>query len=158
MELTTFITDFGLYRYRRAPMGLTSSGDEFCSRTDHALAGITGMYKLVDDILIYGNTESQLIERIEEVLKRCEEHRITLSNSKLQLGSEVTFAGHVVSAQGNKPDPSKVAAIKDFPEPKNITDLRSFFGLANQFKSYAPDLSHALEPLKPLLLKKNVYD
>ena len=73
-----------LYDYgdqARAPMGLTSSGDEFCSRTDHALVGITGMYKLVDNILIYGNTESQLIERIEEVLKRCEEHKITLSNS-----------------------------------------------------------------------------
>ena len=125
MELTTFITEFGLYRYRRAPMGLTSSRDEFCSRTDHTLAGISDMYKFVDDILIYGNSESQLIERIEEVLKRCEEHKITLSNSKLQLGSEVTFAGHVVSAHGNKPDPSKVAAIKDFPEPKNITDLRT---------------------------------
>ena len=69
----------------------------------------------------------------------------------------MTFAGHVVSAQGNRPDPSKVPAIKDFPEPKNITDLCSFFGSANQFKSYVPDLSHALEPLKLLLSKKNVY-
>ena len=156
-ELTTFITEWGLFRYRRAPMGLTSSGDEFCSRTDHALAGITGMYKLVDDILVFGSTKNELLKRIGEVFQRCKDHRITLSSSKQQLGSEVTFAGHVVSAQGTKPDPAKIAAIKDFPEPKNITDLRSFLGLANQFGDYAPDLRHAMEPLKPLLQKKNVY-
>ena len=40
--LTTFITEWGCYRYLRAPMGLTSSGDEFCARTDKALAGIPG--------------------------------------------------------------------------------------------------------------------
>ena len=51
----------------------------------------------------------------------------------------------------------KVQAIKEFPEPKNVTDLRSFLGLANQFGDYAPDLRHAMEPLKPLLQKKNVY-
>ena len=41
----------GGYTYLRAPMGLTSSGDIFCARTDEALAGIPGVHKLVDDIL-----------------------------------------------------------------------------------------------------------
>ena len=49
-----FITEFGRYRYLRAPMGLMSSGDEFCARTNKALSGIPGVHKLVDDILVYG--------------------------------------------------------------------------------------------------------
>ena len=122
-------------------MGLASSGDVFCQRTDEALAGITGIHKLVDDILVMGTTKKELLARIEQVLKRCEENQITLSDSKQQLGQEVRLAGHVVSNHGTKPDPVKVQAIQDFPEPSNITDLRSFMGLANQFGDYAPDLA-----------------
>ena len=138
-------------------MGLVSSGDVFCQRTDAALAGIPGIQKLVDDILVVGKSKKELLKRIEFVLERCQRNRITLSDSKMQLGTEVHFAGHIVNDQGSRPDPAKIKAIKDFPEPATITDLRSFIGLANQFADYAPDLRHNLEPLKPLLLKKNVY-
>ena len=43
-------------------MGLTSSGDEFCARTDKALAGIPGVFKLVDDILMLGDSMEQLLD------------------------------------------------------------------------------------------------
>ena len=84
------------------------------------------MYKLVDDIIVFGGTKKELLNRIEQVFKRCEESKITLSDSKQQIGTEVRFAGHIVSDHGTKPDPIKVQAIKEFPEPKNVTDLRSF--------------------------------
>ena len=51
-HLTTIITEYGLYRFIRAPMGLTSSGDIFCQKTDEALAGIPELQKLVDNIMI----------------------------------------------------------------------------------------------------------
>ena len=155
--LTTFITEFGCYRYLRAPMGLTSSGDEFCARTDKALSGIPGVHKLVDDILVYGKDQDELMGRIKQVFTRCEEWGITLSKEKHQLGNEVKFAGYVLNAEGTKPDPDKVAAIGKFPEPTNLTDLRSFMGLVNQFADFAPDLKHAMLPLKALLSKKNAF-
>ena len=61
IPLTTFITEWGCYRYLWTPMGLTSSGDEFCARTDKALAGIPGVFKLVDDILMVGDNVKQLL-------------------------------------------------------------------------------------------------
>ena len=48
---TCFMTEWGCYQYKRVPMGLMSSGDEFCARTKRAFADITGVYKLVDDDL-----------------------------------------------------------------------------------------------------------
>ena len=155
--LTTFITEWGRYRYLRAPMGLASSGDEFCLRTDKALSGIPGVSKLVDDILIVGDTVETLLDRIKKVFQRCEEHDITLSKKKYQIGTEVKFAGYVISAQGVQPDPDKIAAIARFPIPENLTDLRSFLGLANQFSDFSPDLRHAMEPMKGLLKKKNAF-
>ena len=67
------------------------------------------------------------------------------------------FAGHVITDQGTKPNHDMLAAIKEYPEPNNLTDLLSLMGLANQFGEYSPDLSYAMEPLRSLLKKKNAY-
>ena len=82
---------------------------------------------------------------------------MTLLKEKHQFGSEVKFAGYILNAEGTKPDPDKVAAIGKFPEPTNLTDLRSFMGLVNQFADFAPDLKHTMQPLKGLLSKKNAF-
>ena len=124
--LTTFITEFGRYRYLHAPMGLTSSGDEFCALTDKALSGIPGVHKLVDDILFYGEDHEELLDRIRQVFKRCQEWGITLSKDKYQYGSEVKFAGFIINGDGTKPDPKLAAAISEFPAPTDLTNLRSF--------------------------------
>ena len=97
------------------------------------------------------------MDRVKQVFKRCEEWGITLSKEKYQFGEEVKFAGYIINSEGTKPDPEHVAAIREFAEPKNLTDLRSFMGLANQFTSFAPDLKHAMVPLKGLLSKKNAF-
>ena len=138
-------------------MGLTSSGDEFCARTYKALAGIPGVFKLVDDILMFGDSVEQLLDRVKAVFKRCKEHGITLSDAKYQVGNEVKFAGYVVSDKGTRPDPDKVAAISQFPIPEDLTNLRSFLGLANQFSDFSPDLRHEMEPMKGLFSKKNAF-
>ena len=128
-------------------MGLTSSG-RILSSTRQSSRGIPGVFKLVDDILMLGDSVEQLLDRVKAVSKRWEEHRITLSETKYQVGTEVKFAGYLVSDKGTKPDPEKVAAISQFPIPENLTDLRSFLGLANQFSDFSPDLRHAMEPMK----------
>ena len=156
-DLTTFITPFGRWRYTRSVMGLCSSSDEFCRRTDEAFSGLQGTIKLVDDILIYGSTPLQLQKRFEAVLKKCREHSLTLSHAKVQTGTEVKFAGMIIGVDGVKVDPAKMAAIKNFRQPANITDLRSFRGLATQLASWHPDLAHHFEPLRPLLSPKNTF-
>ena len=108
-----------------------SSGDEFCARTDKALSGIPGVHKLVDDIIVYGQDADELMDRFKQVFKRCEEWGITLSKEKYQFGEEVKFEGYIINSEGTKPDPEHVAAIGEFSEPKNLTDPRSFMGLAN---------------------------
>ena len=60
-----------------------------------------------------------------------------------------------MNQEGTKPDPEKVEALRDFPAPGNLTNLKSYLCLANQLSIFCPDLKHSLEPLKPLLLAKN---
>ena len=63
-QLVAFVTEWGALTYLRAPMGLISLGDIFCQRTDELLAGIPGVHKLVDDVLVVGGSMKQLIRCI----------------------------------------------------------------------------------------------
>ena len=76
------------------------------------------------------------MDRTRIILNRCRESSITISKKKLEMGRSIQFAGHIVSDTGIRPDEEKYSAIRNFPRPKNVTDLRSFLGLANQMASF----------------------
>ena len=157
--LTTFLLPCGRYRYTCAPMGLKSSSDEFCRRTDEALTGLLDdwLMKIVDDMLIQAPTLDLLYERTRMVLERCQFHGIKLSKNKFAIGTSVKFAGFVVSENGIKPDPDKLAAVKNFPAPKNVSELRSFLGLVNRLGAFVPDLAHMTVKIRTLLKKQNAF-
>lgn len=151
--LTTFLLPDGKFRFTRAPMGLHVSSDEWCRRSDEALAGLEGVQKIVDDILVEAPTIAILMTRVREVLARCREHNIIISNKKFNIGSEIDFAGYRITSNGIEPSPQKVASIQNFPTPQNITDLRSFLGLCNQLSDFHPDYAHMTLELRSLLGK-----
>ena len=156
-KLVAVLTEWGGMTYLRAPMGPTSTGDVFCHWTDSALAGLPGVHKLVDDVLVTGKTKKELMEQVFRVFEACLANGIMLSAVKAQVGQTVKFAGFVVDHEGTLPDQEKVQALRDFPVPKDLTNLKSYLGLANQLGEFAPYLKHTLEPLKPLLSSKNAY-
>ncbi len=157
-KLTTFLLPWGKFRYCRCPQGCTASSDEWCSRSDVLIAGLAWAAKIVDDILIWADSIEELLKRIAIILSRCREEKITMSRDKFTIGSEVKFAGYIVSGtDGVKPDPEKVQAIKDLPPPENISKLRSFLGMANQLGSFIPDLSQSTMQMRSLLKKETNY-
>ena len=91
------------------------------------------------------------------VLERCQFHGIKLSKKKFAVGTSVKFAGFVVSEDGIKPDPDKLAAVRNFPAPKNVSELRSFLGLVNQLGAFVPDLAHMTVKIRTLLKKRNAF-
>ena len=63
------------------------------------------------------------------------------------------FAGYVVSEHGFCPNPDLTCAIREFPQPSNITDLRPCFGLCQQVGNFSPKIASTFAPLSPLLKK-----
>ena len=155
---TTFITPFGRYAFLRAPYGVSSISDHYNRRMDEAFAGLTGFKKIVDDVVIYSRTREEHIRDVRAFMKRCEERGISLNRQKLQLAQPtVKFAGFILSQDGYRPDPQLTSAISLFPTLKNVSDLRSFFGLVNQVASFVDDVSELLMPLRPLLSSRNEF-
>ena len=157
-DLTCFLVPSGLgsgngrFAYKKGPMGLASTGDYFCLITDRCLAGLD-LFKLVDDILIEADTLPELTRKVKAVLDRCKEVGILVSKRKFDLGTAVPFAGHVISGDGIKIDPKMTESLRNFPVPKNVSDVRSFLGLANQFTQFLPDLAHTTLHIRQLLKK-----
>ena len=157
-NLTTFITPYGRYKFLRAPMGLMSSQDEYCSRGDEAIQGIDRVEKVVDDILIHSSSPQENLNTVITVLNRCRQHGITLNPEKFELLlTSVDYVGYRINSEGVKADPKKVEAIRKFPNPTNITELRSFMGLANQLGRFSNQLSKAAEPLRDLMKSRNAF-
>ena len=157
-DLTCFITPWGRFKFKRAVMGLVSSGDEYNRRGDQALGDIPQTVKIVDDILIYDRSYREHLERVIAVIKRCDSWGITLNPKKFRFArARVEYCGYVISSSGYTSDDQKIRAIASFPRPQNITDLRSFMGLTNQLGVFSSDLAHAAQPLRDLLKPKNVW-
>lgn len=150
-----FITEWGLYRYKRNAMGLINAGDEHNRRGDEALKGIKQVKKIVEDILIYDVDYESHIRRVRKVLERCKDHGITLSKRKCEIAKpEVTWCGYRITKEGYTANPDLVEALKNFPTPKNTTDARAFCGLVNQFEAMSAKLTELLEPIRALTGKK----
>ena len=157
-ELTTFITPWGRYKYLRAPMGLSSTGDKYNLLMDAAIDGLDNQKKVVDDILLYAKDVKEHVTQVKKLLQRFRDHGVSVSKSKFNFAKpEVKYVGYIVKADGVELDPTKFKAISKFPAPTNLTELRSFMGLVNQMSGHSKEVNQAAQPLQPLMKKKNTF-
>ena len=65
--------------------------------------------------------------------------------------------GHIISAEGLKPDPVKIEAIQKMPTPENKQDVRRILGIINYLQKFAPNLSEVTAPLGELLKENHLF-
>ena len=84
----------------------------------------------MDDLVAWGENTEQHDVRLRQLLDRCRERRLKLNKDKFHFRvSEVRYVGHVLSADGVKPDPLKVEAIKAMRPPGDREELQRFLAL-----------------------------
>jgi hypothetical protein len=150
-HLTTFITPWGRYRYKTAPQGYIASGDGYTRRYDEIVAHIKNKTKCIDDTLIWAPTIEDSFFRAVEWLDICGKNGITLNPEKFVFAqNDVEFAGFEITNNSVRPCQKYLNAIRNFPQPKNITDIRSWFGVVNQV-SYTFSMTDRMLPFRKLL-------
>ena len=156
-HLTTFITPFGTYRYTRAPQGYLSSGDGYNRRFDAILSSFQRKERCVDDTIYYDDELCDHWWRTIDFLSMVGSAGIVLNHEKFQFCQrQVDFAGFRIGEESIEPLPKYIDAIRSFPTPQNITDIRSWFGLVNQVSSYA-QLRDIMAPFRPFLSPRNKF-
>ncbi|XP_022783269.1 uncharacterized protein K02A2.6-like [Stylophora pistillata] len=153
-KLATFNTPFCRYSYTRLPVGIASAPAVFQNVMSHLFQDIKGVEVTVDDLVVWGKDVEQHDVRLRQVLDRCRERNLKLNREKCHFRvSEVHYVGHVLSADGVKPDPNKVEAIIAMPTPANREDLRRFLGVLTYLSKFIPNMSQKSAPLRQLLQK-----
>ena len=145
------------FHFTTAGMGCSNSGPAWCRASDKALEGADAE-KGVDDCLVQGKSEDEMLPRLRAFLIKARQSNMKFSRKKIQLGSEVEFCGYMITKEGMKPSPRKVAVIQSYPEPLDESSMRTFLGMVNQFSKFFPDLSHVCKPLRERLKKEVVYE
>ena len=121
------------------------------------LRDLEGVICLIDDILIYGNTQEEHDEQLLAVLNRLEEAGLTLNRDKCKFSwREVKFPGHILSQDGVCSDPDKVAAVVNMEEPMTVKELRRFLGMVNQLSKFMPHLAEMTKPERSVVEEKSV--
>ena len=159
--LTTMNTPFGRYRWLRMPFAINSAPEVWQQRMHELVEGLTDVEVIADDLLVcgFGDTNEAAIanhdQNLKAFLRRARERNLTLSSEKLKLRqSQVPFIGHLLTAEGLKPDPSKVQAIVDYPVPTNLAELKTFLGMVQYLAKFCQHLSTASQDLRQLEKKE----
>ena len=71
------------------------------------------------------------------------------------LKQQVQYVGHIISAEGLKPDPEKMRALKDMPPPETKEDVRRFLGSIQYLAKFLPMLAEVKMPLRELTREFN---
>ena len=150
---TAFRTRYGHFEFLVLPFGLTNAPATFMHLMHQAFRQYLDDFVLVflDDILIYSKTLEEHESHVRKVLEVLRKQKLYAKESKCEFfRTEVEFLGHMVGRDGIRMMEDKVKAIAEWPEPKNVRDIRAFLGTAGYYRKFIKDFSRMASPLSEL--------
>ena len=143
------------------PFGLCNAPATFQSLMNDLLRPYIGVSCLcyLDDVLIFSKNIKEHEKHLREVLTVFRKSQLFANPNKCALyQKKVTFLGHVISTDGVGMEYDKVAAIRTWPTPKNLTELRGFLGLASFYRRHCQSFSKLAVPLTDMLKKDRLFE
>ncbi|UYV79051.1 K02A2.6-like [Cordylochernes scorpioides] len=153
-EKTAFITPDGLFEFKVMPFGLCNAPATFERMMDGLLKGLRWTICLcyLDDVVVFADSFSDHLTRIEAVLNCFKKVGLRLNPSKCSFGaSKIKILGHQVDQNGIRPDEEKIKAITEFPAPNNLQQVRSFLGLSSYYRRFVRNYADIARTLNALL-------
>jgi hypothetical protein len=147
---TAFRTSKGLFEYLVLAMGLCNAPGTFMQLMNETFADLLnkGVLVFLDDIIIYSKTLAEHERLLATVLQRLRAKKLYAKQSKCSLfQQEVEFLGHYVGVNGLRIMDDKLAAVTEWPAPKNVKEVRAFLGLVGFYRKFVRGFSMIALPL-----------
>ena len=131
------VPKYGQMQWTRAAMGLKGCPASFQRLMDMATKGLDGVITYIDDVLVYGRTPQEAMDRLAKVLARFAKHHLKVNLTKSTfLQPETHYLGHILSKHGIAPGTDKRKAVAEAKPPNSVKALRAFLGMVNYFRAY----------------------
>lgn len=150
---TAFVCPLGFWEWNRMPQGITNAPSTFQRLMEKCMGDINLREVLVflDDIIVFSKTLEEHETRLAKVLNRLRKNGLKLSPEKCRFfQTSVRYLGHIVSRSGVETDPKKIEALKTWPKPQTLKELRSFLGFSGYYRRYVEGYSKIAKPLTSL--------
>ena len=133
---TAFVIRYGQFEFTVVSFGLTNAPAYFMNMNKVFMDELDKFVVVfIDDILVYSPTTEEHEHHMRTVLEKLAQHQLYVKFNKCEFWlQEVAFLGHVLSAEGVTVDPAKIEAMKEWDQPRNVTEVRSFLGLARYYR------------------------
>ena len=158
---TAFRTRYDHYEFLVMPFGLTNAPAAFMDLMNRVYSPYLDKFVIVfiDDILVYSGSPEEHAEHLRTVLQIRRDCQFYSKFSKFQFClDKVAFLGHVILAEGISVDPPKIEAIVNWKPPTNVSEVRSFLGLASYYRKFVEGFSKIATPLTNLLKKDQKFE
>ena len=157
--LTAFtMGPLGFYECERMPFGLTNAPGTLQRLMETCLGNLNLHWCIIylDDIVIFSKDLVSHLESLKAVFWKLEEAGLKLKPSKCELfWRQLAYLGHVISAKGVTTDEGKIEAIKNWPTPTNVTEVRSSLGFTGYYCRFIPKFTQVAHPLHELTSGEN---
>lgn len=149
----------GLYAHTRLPFGVKPAASIFQSVLDQILLNLENVQAYIDDILVYASSVKKLLSLIIKVLSRLLEYNVKVNFEKCKwFVNKVKYLGHELSSEGVAANKEGIKSVMEAPEPRNVSEVRSFVGLMMYYAKFIPNLSVKLGPLYNLMKKGTKWE
>ena len=156
---TAFCLPWGIYAYRKMPMGLSTSPEAFQQYMESILGYLEWLLIYIDDLLIMARDIIEGLDRLEEVLVVLSRHNVKVNLRKSYfLVTELQYLGFVLNQLGIGPNPEKIGPLMNMPIPKTVKDIRSQAGALSFYRKFVPNLASLLAPLTGLTAKNVTFE
>ena len=106
------------------------------------------MHVYIDDITVYSKPFDKHLRHLEEVLCIIQKHSMFLKPKKCTISAhELHMLSHIISGEGIKTNPAKIAAVTKYPVPTSKTEVQAFMGLAGYYCHFILNCSKIAEPI-----------